>query len=295
MPWYSVKPAFVALAAAVAALGPGLPAAAHLVSVAGGIGALLVLALWSRRRLSVAATTLLCLAAVFSGLHEAARLPTPDALSILCILAGCWLYAAGRGGMALALLTGAVAVRPDNVLFLGLFALYGALAAPAPFRLPRRAVAIALVAGGGLYLAVKAATGYYGQETILVHGFIGAMAYPATTPVVFGLDEYREVMAYRLPQILRSDFDEVLRVVLGLALPLLTRRRDATVRLHAGLAAVAAAYVVLHFLLLPDLSVRFFAGQYAIIWLSAAVAIAAALPEGPARRLISAAESTVRR
>ncbi|MGE4219777.1 MAG: hypothetical protein AB7G39_10045 [Alphaproteobacteria bacterium] len=288
VPWYSVKPAFVALAAAVAALGPGLPAAAHLVSAAGGIGALIVLALWARRRLSVAAATLVCLAAVLSGLHEAARLPTPDALSILCILAGCWLFAAGRGHTALAVLTGAIAIRPDNVLFLGLFALYAAVAAPAPFRLSRVAAAAAILGGGTLYLTVKAATGYYGQTTILVHGFIGALPYPATTPVAFGLDEYREVMAYRLPQAMRSDLDEVLRAVLGLALPLLTRRLDATVRMHAGLAAVAAAYVVLHFLLLPDLSVRFFAGQYAIIWLAAALALTAAMPEGRVRRLLSA-------
>lgn len=271
LPFYCSKPGYVAAVQVATLLGAGPVGATHLVSALGAGGAILVLALWLTRRLPFALAMGVTVAAALCGLHKVAGYSSPDGLSAPFVIGAFALAAANRPADAMIVLAASIPVRPDNALLFALLTGYLVLLAPPGRRLPLSGAVATTLVGAAVYLGVRSATDPYPHAVHLFHSFVSNLPYPETAPARLTLAGYFEVLPRLTVEALRHAQVPLL-LALGAALPWAARRLGPDAALHAGLAATAAAYVVLHFLLFPEYHVRFFAAHFAVIVGAAAVA-----------------------
>ncbi|MGE4219776.1 MAG: hypothetical protein AB7G39_10040 [Alphaproteobacteria bacterium] len=270
LPFYCSKPAYIAAAQLARALGADPVAATHLVSAVGAGLAILILAFWLSRRLSFSAAIAVAAAAALCGLHKTAGYSSPDGLSAPFVVGAFALAAANRPADAMIVLAASIPVRPDNAVLFALLTGYLVLLAPAGTRLPPgRAVATTL-AGAGVFLAMRAVVETYPHSLHLFHSFVSSLPYPASEPARITVADYLAALPHLTWEALRHPQVGLL-LCLGAALPGVARRLGPDAMLHAGLAATAAAYMVLRFVLFPEYHVRFFAAHFAVIVAAAAV------------------------
>ena len=182
LPFYSVKPLYPALMAALDLVGVPLGFGSVLISAAAYAALVLLLFRWVSRHIgewpAVVLATLIALAAPYWIL---ARLSTPDALALLIGMSGLYvLLEWRRPGLAMAILLVAILARPNAVVAVLAIAVITVLARPeAGIRLAWPRAALAAAAGVALYVGLTVWSGNYGYATLFYHAVVGYLSFPA--------------------------------------------------------------------------------------------------------------------
>jgi hypothetical protein len=201
LPFYSVKPLYPALMAALGVAGVPLGFGSVLISAAAYAALILLLFRWASRHVgewsAVILATLIALSAPFWIL---ARLSTPDALALLIGMSGLYvLLEWRRPGLALAILLVAILARPNAVVAVLAITAITALARPdAGIRLAWPRAVLAAVAGVGLYLGLTVWSGNYGYATLFYHAVVGYLPFPADGAPPLAIGEIARIYAFRL-------------------------------------------------------------------------------------------------
>lgn len=193
LPFYTVKPGYVFAGLALEALGFPLVEAFFWISLAAYWAVTLVAYTWLR---SAASPWLACIAAcsiaASAPLRLSATFATPDLLSCAFVVAGLWLLlGASRPKLSLGFLIGAVLIRPDNLLLLGLVAAWSALFAPTGPRIGKLTAALAVGAGTAIYLGTRQLTNAYSWGTYAKHTLVRRLYEPGDMRETISFPEYR--------------------------------------------------------------------------------------------------------
>jgi hypothetical protein len=260
LPFYSVKPAYSLLILGLERAGLNPVRASVMISQASYLMIGILMLAWLGSLLSpplAIVSTWGVMSAPF--LLDLARFSSPDALSTALVLSALWLaLEAGRFCAGESLLLLAIAVRPDNVLWLLVLAGYGA-------RGPRRGRVAAAFAIAGIVacLALAHWSRDPGWTTLFYHSFVQRLAYPETFapslgPLGFARIYLRESHPAHLPPFL------ALFLVIGIWLFAHRLRRYGWRDTGVALLGIAGLFAGLHWLAYPDED-RFLAPAYVAV------------------------------
>jgi len=292
LPVYCYKLAYVAAIAGLSALGVAPPSAAFLVSAAAAAAAALLLGLWLGRRIGAIGPAVL-IVAVLGGLYQTARYATPDAMLALFVIGGLIAYTEGRVKGGAAILTAALLVRLDAIVYLGVYLAIAGLGVLRRKRtLQARATALLPLAGfAALGLGVYAAIGAWiqppGYRAVFVHSFIANIPMLASADPPLAFATYLEVLGARSLEVLARGAKLPALVLLTLAAVALARDGERASRRAAQAAAIALAAMTAHFVIFPWYSTRYYAGHLAIMTAAALVALQPVVAAASARHLAS--------
>ena len=126
LPFYTVKPVYPAVMSVLYRAGMNPVTASVAVSAAGYAGICLLLYVWTARWLRpLVAVPVAALLSLCPYLTPIAQLSTPDALSVLVLLAGLFcIIEIDRPLSGAAILVGSILVRPENVIYVGVVLAY---------------------------------------------------------------------------------------------------------------------------------------------------------------------------
>ena len=293
IPYYKIRPLYNLLVYLLHKMGLSIVQATMVVSAASyAILGTLIFA-WIRHHAGGALGLILALLLALSHpLLEVGRLSTPDALSAALLVAGLYLLIERQRTTAFALLALlSIGIRTDNVVYVGLLLIGLQLRPPSGARIGMARTLAWLAAALGSYLMINHWAGHYGWATVFQHTFIEKITNPAGTQVSVSFLDYALSV---VKQGLASMRDSGLLLFTLLAILALlvarTRRGQGIARTHADHIVIAAASVVVHFLLFPVLWDRFFVAQYVLV----TIILIAEVVQGSGR-WVSEAESHLRR
>ena len=178
LPFYSVKPVYPALMAALYVAGAGMIASAMVITSAAYFGFGVLVYVWFRRWMPpMIAFATMALMMLNPYLVAAGRTIIPDMLSALAIVSAAFVMMEHR---ALALLSAAILlfailIRPENIIYAGLFILY--MAYRSDIRLSW--ATMLLVGAAAIYLIETRASGNYGWKTLFEYTFVNKSVTPA--------------------------------------------------------------------------------------------------------------------
>lgn len=265
LPFYVVKPLYIAVLAGLHRLGVPIVAAIQAVSALGVMLTCTLMLSWLRRHLSLGAAVLLTVALAYaSRLVDLARVGTPDALSVLVVLLALFLICERRlsvAGSLLLLL--AIAVRTNNVVFFVLATGFLALREAPPVR--RRLLA---VLGGGLVL--WAVIGAFGRSwwTLFHHTLVQPLVFVDQFDGPFSWALYGRVLARAGGELLVRDIAASSVLWFFLALAVAVYHLRPALRPWLGLAAANLAALFLLFPLIANWD-RFLVPYY--LWIAIAL------------------------
>jgi hypothetical protein len=265
LPFYSVKPVYPLLIAALAQAGINPAAASWAISLAAYVGIAVCVMLWLGANVGlpwamVAAWSIVSLTFVV----DLARLSTPDAISTLTILVALYqLFVRRRPLVGLALLVASVAVRPDNLFWLAAAGVYVAVMQPGR----RIHAAVAGLLGVVIYGGIASWSGTHGWRIQFYHQFVGRLAYPAGFESPLGLGDYvwiylRETHPASLPAFF------LLLSLIGLGTAAVRIRLLSTRDPWVDVLTVVATFMVTHWLFYPEED-RLLAAAYVLILMGA--------------------------
>lgn len=249
--FYRVRVAFSGLVYLLYKAGVNVVRAASVVSGLSYVALAILGFAWMRRYLdpvwAVLVSSLVFLSFPFT---QAARLPTPDGLAALVVVAAAYALLERRSvRLTFALLTAAVFVRHDSAI-LGLMASACVLVLDGSVRLRARLLRFAACSAAilGAYVVVSWYGGGYGWRTLFHHTFINHLVRPASAPAPVGLEDYVRVVATNfLPEVLVSF---VALYLLLLALTVMSHVRD------GGRLTLGDPWVLVLCVLLLNLMIR---------------------------------------
>jgi hypothetical protein len=171
---------------------------------------------------------------------------SPDALSTLVMLAATILIVEGHAKAGWPTMAFAVVVRPDNLIFLGLFGLWALWR-----RLPNRAWIVATMAAGCvLQLLENRAAANYGWKLLFHNAMVQRVFRPAEFQPVLDFAGYVDVYVGALrPGVI----SEMLMPAMALAIAgaVLHRRWSGPDAPWTGILTIAPIYMVIHWLVHP--------------------------------------------
>jgi hypothetical protein len=265
LPYHTVKPGYPFLISLLDRLGMSPVWASVALARAGYIltGIILLLWLWTVVPVGVAVVGAWVMMSLPSVI-QLARLSSPDSLSTACVLAALYLFFAPRKRhVALAVLVVSLALRPDNLLWLGLLLAVWKILEEGRWR----SVVPWAALGMTVYLVQAGVSGMYGWQTLFYVNFVERLPYPADAEVRLRLAEV--VWAY-LRQSRPSQLPPLLLAAVGIGAGVMVLRRAAFGWRDDFLRAVAVALVftATHWALLPAEG-RFFVAAYLTIFVAA--------------------------
>jgi hypothetical protein len=169
LPFYTVKPLYPALLSLLYLAGVDLTSAPGLLSGFGYVMSCLVVFAWIGRWLQpLLAASLTVIIALIPQVTAVAKLPTPDSLSLFLILLGFFIAIELRNAAAgLCVLIVAIAARPENIMYLGVLAVYLFLGGR------NRIMVFCLAAIGALlFIFLRKHSGGYGWTTLFYFTFV---------------------------------------------------------------------------------------------------------------------------
>jgi hypothetical protein len=279
VPFYSVKPLYPLLVAAVHGLGVNVVRASVWVAALAYAAACWLGFAWMARHqpaaVALIAATLLTVAPPFLLL---ARLSTPDSLYLLSFLGAGYLLVERRapGAAMISLLIGMLA-RPNGILFYAMLGFYLTFLAPQPFRISVGACAGFAGASAALFLGLREISGNYPWTTFFYHSWIAYLPSPTTFVPALELRDYLEVYASHLLLFVSGEIPFF--ALVGMV-ALLARHRSAVPFREDVLSHVLLLippFMVVHWVLYPGQLDRMYAPQYFLIGLAAVVSV----PVGP--------------
>lgn len=259
LPYYQVRPAYIALIYLLLHAGVDPVGAVHLLSITSYAGIALLMFGWLVRHLAAPFAALAALLLALSPPMVAVlRLASPDALSALMLLAAFFLFLeTGRAGAASAMFVAAIAVRSDNILLAVMF--LAMLSLVRPWNMSLRKLALAGIAACSAYLLISVSAGHYGWATLFYHSFVSFVPDPATRAVSFDPAQYLLALARGARTPLEGS--AVLFAFIGAAAYALPAREDTDTMLDRVLLLLAAN-AALRYALFPAIWDRFFVAHY---------------------------------
>jgi hypothetical protein len=254
LPFYSVKPAYPALMAVLHRIGLGLIDSGIAVSAAAYFGIGMLLYVWfSRWMAPFLAFILMALLVLNPFLVILARNVGPDILSILVLLVGVYLaIERDRPLSSVIVFIGSVAIRPENILYAGVFILYlGWLGKLAPLR-----IIVCLAAVGVLYAGMVHLSGNYGWTTQFYYTFIKKSADAGAAPPHMAWIDYARMYIGRLDRIVFGQDEVPTFVLIGIGGLCLKVKSDPFTDRYAHLIVIAAVLMVARMIILPSEAFR---------------------------------------
>lgn len=264
LPFYRVKPGYIASIYLLSKIGMNPFFAAHLVSTAAVAGGLWLFFLAVRRRVDPVLLIMLPIFVLALGALQVARIITPDGLAFLAVALVFYLLLQ-ESRPVLLVLPLLLLIRYDLIIFVLLIILY-IFVTHGRWRLWSVGSAfLALL----LFTAVNQFSGSYGYATLLWVSFVESVSYPAHVQAQLSWSLYAPILLRGLSDLIHfysSFLGYTALVVLSFLLFLRIRERDrAEARAQQNLLALSFLVflsVVIHFLVFPAMWPRFFAGQY---------------------------------
>ena len=206
---YRIKPAYVIALRTLTALGAEPLTSLRLLSVIPGILLCLLLFVWLSRSCSTLSAALIVVVfAVVSRLADLSRVPVPDNLSALIILAALYALANKRWlGVAVLLLVASICVRTNNILFAGLVLLWqswSAYAQDASIRSPTVLLFTGgLVVSSALYFTINGLFDYSWWR-LFYHTFVESQVDIPNFAAPFSIEIYWAVVHSAILQVVAS-------------------------------------------------------------------------------------------
>ncbi|MDH3217775.1 MAG: hypothetical protein OEN01_16125 [Candidatus Krumholzibacteria bacterium] len=262
LPFYQVRLLYITAIFLLAKVGVNIFAATHLVSALSvALGTWLMLFTF-RPHVDTLYLYVLPVAGVVLGLPFVARYSTPDGLSFLMVCLTTYLLMRGHRGV-FGILPLCVLARLDLIIFVVLVWIH-------LWRLGRSRLtaAFSLLATMLIYVGLKKYYGYYDWVTVYYFTFVQTLTHPADVAVDFGLADYLQALTSGVEGAIKS---KPFLVYIGLMVMsgfVVVRRLGprvaggVTSRYMLFLLVSSFVYVIFHFAFFPDMSERFFIGQY---------------------------------
>lgn len=198
LPYYTVKPLYVAGMLALHEIGIPLYLTTSLLSVAGFLMAGAVCFLMRPRGIDPGLWWLAVIAFCAAGRWSFMSLPhwsTPDTLCAALFVGGLcmWLYLRSAIGFAVCMLLSQLA-RPDTLMLFVLLTAFFALDPSAEQRMKRPHALIIAAAGIITYIMVNHLAGSYGIMNLFNYVFFNRVPYPAELGADFTVQQYLDVL-----------------------------------------------------------------------------------------------------
>ncbi len=254
LPFFSVKPIYPALMAVLHGAGLGLIDSGLAVSAAAYFGIGMLLYVWfSRWMAPFVAFGLMALLVLDPFLVVLARNVGPDILSTFVLLAAVYLAIERDRPLTSAIVfIGSIAIRPENILYAGVFILYlGWVGKLAPSR-----IIMCLAAAGILYIGLIQLSGNYGWKTLFYYTFVKkTVDVGAPLPHMEWLD-YALMYIGRLDRIVFGQDEVPIFVLIGFGGLCLKARFDPLRDRYVHLIVIAAILMVARMIILPSEAFR---------------------------------------
>jgi hypothetical protein len=249
LPFFSVKPVYPALMAVLHGAGLGLIASGLAVSAAAYFGIGMLLYVWFARWMTpFVAFGIMALMVLDPFLVVLARNVGPDMLSIFLLLLGAYLAIERDRPLACALVfIGSIAVRPENVLYAGIFILYLGLFGKLT---PARTV-LCLAAAGAFCLGLTQFTAHYGWKTQFYYTFVKKSAAAGEAPPPMGLLDYAKMYFNRLDRIVFGQDELPVFALVGFGALCLKARFEPIRDRYVHLVVIAGVLAVARMIILP--------------------------------------------
>ena len=266
LPFYNVKPLYVALGAGLSAMGLDYVDSFVLISALAYFLTGILLYYWivaiTKNRLLSAAVILLTL--LSPPILMSGRIPGPDMLAALTILAAVYLLLEKRLWFySFLILTVSIAIRPDNIVFLCLILLYVYLTGRKYNAIRTKWLLTFFIMSVALYLTINMLSGNYGWFTLFYHSFIERLNDPAAFNEQFSLTAYFGGLAAAVKDYPYSFSSLPLYLlILCIAAYIFKRSEDHVLLLFAGVVVVN---LMVKIVLFPDFDDRFYTAYYLLI------------------------------
>src|SRR3984957_4012020 len=254
LPYWSVKPVYPALMAVLHATGLGLIASGLAVSAAAYFGIGMLLYGWFSRWMGpFVAFGVMALLVLNPFLTLSARTAGPDIVSIFVLLAAVYLSIERDRPIASALtFIVAIAVRPENIIYAGVFLVYMTWAGNLS---PMRSI-LCLAAAGALYLGLVRSSGNNGWRTLFYFTFVNKGAATGGAPRSIGLIDYARMYIGRLDRIFLGRGELPIFVLVGFGGLCLKARYHPLGDRYAHLIVIAGVIAVARMIILPTEAFR---------------------------------------
>ena len=294
IPFYSIKPGYLALLYGLRVAGLSVPRAAILISIASYLAICALIWHWAarrieNRRLSFGLSSLLALS---PPVALSAGLTTPDALSSALVFTSLYLILElPLTVLGLCILFASLFVRTNNLIICVLVSVF-IISRERSWQTLARTSAFAIVCAVAVRL-INSLTGNYGWRTLVYHTFIAQIPNPA--------DVRPDLTAGMYVKILLSGFSSL---HFSYAIAMFLFFIGGAIALHAvgrrvtwGPAAQGTALIVvsmsLHFLLFPVLWDRYLLGHYlAFVFMSIRLFKESSLAQVMTHRFVPVPESS---
>ena len=249
LPFYDVKPVYPALMAALHDAGLGLLNSGLAISAAAYFGIGILLYVWFCRWMSpFVAFGTMALFVLNPFLVLLARNIGPDILSLFTLLLGVYLAIERDRPVASALVfVASIAVRPENLIFAGVFLLYlGWIGRLSPSR-----ILLSLAAAGVLYIGLAKLSGNYGWKTLFAYSLVKRSASVSNTSSQLTLLDYLKIYAGRLDRVFMGRGELPMFLLVGFGALCLKARLGLIRDRYAHLVVIAAVLAVARMTILP--------------------------------------------
>lgn len=278
LPYYTVKPLYVSMVAAVARWSEGPVQAAHRVSLVAFALLAVMLPFWWASGTGRSLWMLVLVPLLHLGtfpIRSVAAIATPDALSLLLLAVGFWLLLVRRAPHAgLTVLMLSLAARPDNAILAVLLLVYLTVWAPPSFRLHWRHTAGWIGAIVMLSWYIQWRHDAYPWSQLVSRGVLEVAPYPADQAGA-GVDGYLTLLRAGVQRMALEAPREIVMLLAGLFIFAASLRLSPEDRLHGGVALLGSISMAARILVYPQVAERYFYFNYLLI-ASAAVGVARA-------------------
>ena len=262
LPFYQPRVLYIATVYLLALVGVDVFAATHIVSAIAVAGGLLLLLAAFRSRIRSGLLFLVPPFAALLGLLDTAKYSTPDGLAFLVMSLAVYLFLRGHRTL-FAVLPLCVLVRTDLILFVVVVTMYFWLSQQS-----RVLALIGLAASAILAVGLSASYSYYEPAAVYYNTFVGALTYPAEFTGSYRLSDHLGALETGVLKTL-SDRAFLIFVAMSTTLAAISyrSRRLRDVPRLRFLVGSSLLFVVIHFVLFPEIEARFFVLQYMLVLL----------------------------
>lgn len=264
LPFYSVKPIYPMLMAILYEAGAGMTTSAMAITSAAYFGFGILVYLWFRRWMQpLIAFVTMALTILNPYLVAVGRTIIPDMLSVLTIFAGAFVMIEHRrfAAASAALLLFAVLIRPENIIYAGVFITYMGYRRDIQLTW----VATLLAGSAAVYLIIDRMSGYYGWQTLFEFSFINKSMTSAAAhhDIMF----YAKVYLDHMDRILFGHFGElpVFALIAFGALCLKSRKPDFRTDPYFHLVLICIVLALGRMVILPRESARGLLAVYMLV------------------------------
>ena len=257
LPFYWLKPLYVALMYAFLKLGINPMVGSQFLSLAAGLFILLFLYRWLRTfasvGLSVLSGSLLLLAA---GYFDLVGQMGPDLLSSALIFAVFYTsFVKKEEYLVPWVLMAAVLMRSDNIILVILWMAYNQFYSETPLK--KKWAILFLVVNIAMVEIISIASHFYGWSTLFYHTFYGYLSYPAEYHSHITISQYLNTLLHSFR--VKPPANSIAFFLLLASMGQILRREGA---LPSAYVTIALLSVLIHYLLFPGIYPRFFFAYY---------------------------------